>query len=572
LAPDLCCWTTDPAAYFPLLEYRWLLTPYSRTVYAQPGEQAEIVFRVHNNSGQKRTIQLAVEFPNDPWPVALSAERVAVSGKQSVDVTARYTAAGDGGTRICHVRATPAEDAEFTTYATLEVRVGQAPATQGLAMPLVLKPYQHENEQFGYLPDFPLDSQVYFDPKNRPFICTADGIATVRDGRWTTADLRRNVRSAADGGDRDSYRVSGTKIAFDRDNGVYVLATAGRQAALLHSTDGGLTFAACPIAGREGQSRSWDFEQFSGHNEASRIGTGTDRSDRSLSHFPPAIVRFSLTGSDPKLFWRRLHDLEMFAPKFVDNRLVMGEPVLISRKCIGLAAHSGIPSSVVSRGDKVHVVWAEATEPAEKVPGVPTYVVTYDRTTGKLGQLALIGYGAPPNDIHNSPSLTMDSRGYLHVLAGTHGRPFPYARSLEPNDASAGWTKAEPAGQDLSQTYIGFVCGPDDTLHLVYRLWRYGEQPHSNSHHATLAYSRKRPGQPWEAPRVLIVPPFSEYSVYYHRLTIDRQGQLFLSYDYWSTFWFYRNDLLGRRRSVLTSADGGETWQLATKLTNAGRS
>jgi len=28
---------------------------------------------------------------------------------------------------------------------------------------------------------------------------------------------------------------------------------------------------------------------------------------------------------------------------------------------------------------------------------------------------------------------------------------------------------------------------------------------------------------------VLIVPPFSEYSVYYHRLTIDRRGRLFLS-------------------------------------------
>ncbi len=577
--PDLCCWTTEPESFFPLLDYRWLLTPYSRVVYVRAGEQAEAVFRVHNNSGQKRTVQLAIEFSGESWPVELSASQVTLGGNRAAEVTVRGTAAGDGQPRVCHIRATPVEEPEFTTYSTLEVRTGEVPASKPLAMPLVLKAYQHENEQFGYVPGFPVDNQVYFDPENRPFICAGDGISTWRDGRWMTTDLRRNLRPAA-GDENSSYRLYGTKIAFDRDGGVYVLATAGRQAALLHSTDGGRTFADCPMPSREGQSRSYDFEQFSGHNEASRNGTGTDRPDRSQSqaengtgtdrpdrsqsHFPPAIVRYALTGSDPKLFWRRLHDLELFVPKIADGRLVMGEPILISRKCIGLASHSGIPSSVVSRAGKVHVIWAEATEPAEKVPGVPTYVVTYDRTTGQLGQPALVGYGAPPNDIHNSPSITMDRQGYLHVLAGTHGRPFQYARSLKPNDASGGWTPAEAVGSELSQTYIGFVCGPDDTLHLTYRLWRYGEQPHPQSHHATLAYSRKRPGQPWEAPRVLIVPPFSEYSVYYHRLTIDRQGRLFLSYEYWSTLWFYRNDQPGRRRSVMMSADAGETWQLAT--------
>ncbi len=562
--PDLCCWTTEPESFFPLLDYRWLLTPYSRIVYTRAGQQAEAVFRVHNNRSQKRTVKLAIEFAGEPWPVELSASQITLSSKRAAEVTVRGTAAADGKARICQVRATPAETPEFTTYATLEVRTGESPATQPLAMPLVLRPYRHENEQFGHVPDFPVDNQVYFDPENRPFICTSDGIATVAEGRWTTADLRRNVRSAEDGGERDSYRLYGSKVAFDRDGGVYVLGTSGRQAALLHSTDGGRTFAACPIPGREGRSGSYDLEQFSGHNEAAKRETGTDRPERNQSRLPPPIVRYALTGSDPKLFWRRLHDLELFVPNFVDGRLVMSEPILISRKCIGLASHSGIPSSVVSRGDRVHVVWAEATEPTEKVPGVPTYVVTYDRATGKLGEPALVGYGAPPNDIHNSPSITMDSQGFLHVLAGTHGRPFQYARSLKPNDAAGGWTPAEPVGQDLSQTYIGFVCGPDDTLHLAYRLWHRGEQPHPKSHHAALAYSRKRPGQPWEAPRDLIVPPFSEYSVYYHRLTIDRQGRLLLSYDYWSTLWFYRNDQPGRRRSLMMSPDGGDTWQLAT--------
>ncbi|NLV45767.1 MAG: exo-alpha-sialidase [Candidatus Hydrogenedentes bacterium] len=83
------------------------------------------------------------------------------------------------------------------------------------------------------------------------------------------------------------------------------------------------------------------------------------------------------------------------------------------------------------------------------------------------------------------------------------------------------------------------------------------------SHYATLAYMRKRPGEPWSSPKVLIVSPFSEYGVFYHRLTIDPQGRLFLSYDCWSTYWFYRNDHHGTRRALMMSPDGGDTWKLA---------
>jgi len=551
LYPDLSCWTTEPSAHFPLLEYRWLLTPYSRTVYASPGESGETAFRIHNNSSRTSTIQLALEFPGQPWPAELSVERMVVKGKQSAEVTVRYATPGDGGSRTCHLRATPVEATDFTTYSTLEIRAGEASALKPLTLPLTLKPYQHENEQFGYLPDYPLENQLYFDSRNRPFTMTSRGIALLEDGQWIDAPWRSAVQESASEPNRSAYRLTGTKIAFDRSGGVYALGSAGSRTALLHSTDGGQTFSTYPLPDRDNPARTHDFEQFSGHN---------------LLDGPPPIVRYALTGSDPKLFWRRLNDLELLVPKVEDGRLTVGEPILISRKCIGLSLHSGIPSSVVSRGDRVHVIWAEATEPTEKVPGVPTYVVTYNRATGALGTPALVGYGAPPNDIHNSPSITMDSQGYLHVLAGTHGRPFQYARSLEPNDASSGWTEAEPVGEDLPQTYIGLVCGPDDTLHLAYRLWRYGQPPHPHSHHATLAYQRKPFGKPWEEPRVLIVPPFSEYSVYYHRLTIDRKGRLFLSYDHWSTFWFYRNDHLGRRRSLIMSADGGIDWQLATDL------
>ena len=155
-------------------------------------------------------------------------------------------------------------------------------------------------------------------------------------------------------------------------------------------------------------------------------------------------------------------------------------------------------------------------------------------------------------------------------LTGTHGQPFPYSRSLEPNDAGSGWTEPELIG-DARQTYIGLVCGADDTLYAAFRMWRTNTEPHPLSTHATLAYQRKRPGQPWEEPRVLIVSPFSEYSVFYHRLTIDRAGRLFLSYDYWSTYWFYRTDHRGDRRAVLMSPDQGATWKLVETSDLAGQ-
>jgi len=548
LYPNLPYWTPDPTSYFPLQQYRWILTPYSRMVYGQAKEQAEVAFQVHNNSAEERTIQLNVEFPDDPWPARLSTERVVLGAKQATEVKLRYTAPAHDKTRVCHVRATPTQDPSFSTYSTLTVKAGVSPATQPLEMPIVLRPYQHENEQFGYVPGYPVENQMYFDVKNHPFVRTSEGIGALRGEGWTNSDLQTAVRSSTTALKGKSFAMVSTKLAFDRDNDLYTVAMTGREAALLHSTDKAMTFSAYPIPDRQDRARVFDIEQFSGHN---------------VPDGPPPLLRYTRTAEDPRLIWRRINDLELILYEKINGGLAPKEPILISQKCIGLSAHSGIPATVVSRGSKVHVAWAEATDPNENAPGVPTYVATYNREKGKLGLPVLVGYGAPANDVHNTPSITIDSRGYLHVLVGTHGRLFQYARSLRPNDAHSGWTQAAAIGEDLRQTYIGLVCGPDDTLHCVFRLWRSSTDPFPASHHAVLAYQRKRAGKPWEPPRILIVSPFSEYSIFYHRLTIDRAGRLFLSYDYWSTYWLYRTDHWGTRRALLMSSDNGDTWKLA---------
>ena len=46
--PDLAVWSPDVAAWFPLLDNRWLLAPYQRHVAAAPGAPLEVVWQVRN--------------------------------------------------------------------------------------------------------------------------------------------------------------------------------------------------------------------------------------------------------------------------------------------------------------------------------------------------------------------------------------------------------------------------------------------------------------------------------------------------------------------------------------------
>lgn len=538
LSPNLSLWTPDPASWFAFHENRWLLTPYSRTLYGRTGDSQELTFTVENQALQEREFALRLEHSGAPWPVELGADRVRVPARGSVPVTVRATLPPAGDRHVCRVRIEPLDGSGFSTYSGIEFRRGPAPVASPLPIPLDLKPYQHENEQFGYLPEYPLGNQVYFDLENRPFVATGEGLWARREGSWQLTPWQATSNRG-----EERVRLRASKIAFDAENRVYVLGSLGSQAALLYSTDGGRTLAAAPIPG----GGTFDIEQFSGHN----VPAG-----------PPPFIRIVRTAKDEKLIWRSLNDLDLFVPRWENGAVVVGEPVRLSTLCIGLSHHSGIPSSLVSRGDKVHVAWGEATDPEEKVPGVPTYVATYDRRTGVLGASQLVGYGPPANDVHNTPCIAIDGQGYLHVLVGTHGRAFRYSRSLVPNDASGGWTPDEEVGAGLRQTYVGLVCDPDDTLHLVFRLWLDHGERFPAGHYASLARMSKRPGEPWSEAIPLILAPFSEYSIFYHRLTIDRRGRLFLSYDYWSTFWFYRNDHRGDRRALILSPDAGTTWKL----------
>ncbi|MBN2296827.1 MAG: BNR-4 repeat-containing protein [Pirellulales bacterium] len=546
--PDMAIWSNDINSLFPLAEFRWLLSPYREKVYARADSKGDCEFTVFNNTQRKATVRLSLEFPDGDWPVELRDDALVLRGGERRAVKLFYRAPHKGETRSVHLRVTPDAHRDFTTYSTLTVSSKRPAESSTLKTPILLRPYESEDEAFGNHPRYPLAAQPYFDLKNRPFMrVSADKLAMLRDGVWVETNLAKAVKSWTPAQRDWKFDGSSSKVAFDRDNNVYVLSSSRDDGALLQSSDGGRTFTGYVLPQGIQGGCQYDIEQFSGHNTPDG---------------PPPVLRCFVLKRDPSLMWRRLCRLELFVPeKDTTGRISWGKPILLSEKCLGFSFHSGIPSSIVSRGGRVHVTWAEATDPKKKVPGAPAYVATYDKKTKTLSKPVLVAHGPPANDVHNSPSITMDSRGYLHVLAGTHGQPFPYARSLKPNDSAGGWTKAVTLGKDLRQTYIGLVCTPNDSLHAAFRLWGRNEEPFPLSIHARLAYQCKPVDGEWGPAKKLVVAAFSEYSVFYHRLTIDRRGRLFLSYRYWSTHWFYRNDRFHDERRLLMSGDGGETWR-----------
>ena len=62
---NLSLWTPDLSSWFPFHENRWLLTPYSRNVYADAGSEGTVSFNLHNNSSTPKRVRLSLEFDED---------------------------------------------------------------------------------------------------------------------------------------------------------------------------------------------------------------------------------------------------------------------------------------------------------------------------------------------------------------------------------------------------------------------------------------------------------------------------------------------------------------------------
>ncbi|MGD9495473.1 MAG: BNR-4 repeat-containing protein [Armatimonadota bacterium] len=571
-------WSLGEGAWFDATKSKWMLLPYRTARYLQPGERTVVELRLRNSTGASDRFD--VEVSADPGaatqilephlPVQLDAGQVATV---RVQVTA-LEGARAGDEYDVGVTARALNEPAAQASSGLAIRIGESPVSRLLDLPIVLRPYEHEDVQFGYAPDY-MTNEVYFDLANRPAIrqrteshYNSTGVFLLEDGHWVERGFMDAVR-AAHPNYRSSYGAGGflgAKVAFDGQGGMYTmmqasLADSERIVLLLFSPDEGRSWQVYDLPGG-----SFDIEQFTGHNALD---------------IPPPVLCYVTTAPHPATF-ASYNDLLLFMPRREGERLVIGEPVLVSSNCLGSCQHSGGPASTATRAGRTHIVWGEISGNPDgsgaDERGVPTYVATYDHATGQLGATVLLGYGPPVNDVHNVPAITMDSEGYLHVLIGAHGANFQYTRSLAPNDAYAGWTEPEPIlrtdavseGTDEDgegrQTYISLVCDHNDTLHTAFRQWRAGVDPYfDGALYAALSVQHKPKDGPWSDAQPIVVPAVPGYSIYYHKLTVDRVGALYLSYSYWTSDTTYQDQFPERyhHRAVVVSRDGGQHWKLA---------
>ena len=400
----------------------------------------------------------------------------------------------------------------------------------------------------------------------------SNGIQVLENGAWVRREFLAAVQAVEPtcrGGYSGGGGFLGAKIAFDGEGGAYTLLRAvvegGRRSLLVFTPDAGRTFQAYPIGGT-----AFDIEPFTGHNRVDG---------------PPPILLYTFRQDHPARF-AGYHDLHLLSIRRDASRLILGEPVPVAVDCLGSCQHSGGPASTATRDGKTHIVWGEIAD--DDAPGVPTFAATYDHALGTVSPKVLLGHGPPVNDVHNVPAITMDSEGYLHVLIGAHGQAFQYARSNQPNSTTGGWTAAVPVlqtgyrdpakgdGEEGRQTYISLVCDPQDALHIAFRQWRRGvDAHHGGRNYAALSVQTMPKGGPWGPAVPLVVPPVDGYSIYYHKLTVDRIGRLFLSYSYWTADVTYQADFRERYHhpAIVMSADAGRTWRLAatTDFVSGGR-
>ncbi|MFO7898407.1 MAG: BNR-4 repeat-containing protein [Planctomycetota bacterium] len=385
-------------------------------------------------------------------------------------------------------------------------------------------------------------SAFAFDSRNRPYFLhtfknaadderpdLAGVVTTYRDGEWVRRSFASAIREEVGGEFEFQLYPHGIgSITVDADDGLYVISQTTEGDFLVYSPDLGDSFQAYKLPTQD----------FCGGFVETRTG-------HNLKSGPPAIGLLSAHGKKV-CRWSRLSTLSIVVPEKKDGALLL-EPVEVTRDCFGISNHSGGYSFAATVGKLTHFVYA-TYDP--DVNGNPTWVATFDRTKKKVVARKHL-FNAHPNkcDVHSTPVITVDSRDRLHVLGGAHGGPFLYARSRKPNTIEGGWTK--PRQMHRGQTYASLVCGPDDTLHSVYRI-----------HPRLLHQSKPATGAEWSRPQVLARHPrdHSGYTIFYHQLGVDRAGRPYVC------FTFRGDDHSGRYgrypRAFISSNDGGKTWHL----------
>ena len=375
------------------------------------------------------------------------------------------------------------------------------------------KYYKGERELFGYNPKFK-PGTVSFGPKNIPYIIGPGNkpiIQTLdKNGEWINLDFGKDIKRQFPhwNGYIRTDAFGNTRITFDSDGDAYLYLATGRsnlgKALLLYSKN---------------QCRSWQVYKLP-YLEHGRLEVNDTFN---LKKFPPPILFYTIRN-------RPKGEMSMIIPKKnTDGTLSFSKPIIIAKNSMTCPPHSGGGNFCVSVNDHIHIIWT--TNKSIDGKGNTHYAATYSRKTKKLSKPVLVGSSneyTNKADSHCLPVITVDSKGYLHVILGTHHSPFKYTRSNQP-DSVAGWIKPQLFGlpkkkkREGSYTYPSINCDKFDNIHTVSRWAGY-------SYYFTLAYNKRTPDGKWHKQQLLVIPFCNMYGCWYHKVSIDRPGRLFVYY------------------------------------------
>ncbi len=464
------------------------------------------------------------------------------------------------------------------------VWLAAAPAARAgaAAGPFVLAPGVGLSDQFGYapaytrnVPAFDADGNAYIRSRTSSGSATSY-IHTLVAGSWVRLDFLAALRAAypsfvqtvGAGGLRNDG------VVFDREgrayNPVTVEVGGGKErSALLVSWDRCRTWKVFKLP-----QGTFAVERWVGHNELDG---------------PPFLAIWRTSGP-PDVPGSQSNTLYVTQPRLDGDRLVLPPLVKVTDRCLGLSRDSGGASFAVTRGETTWFVWSETARKGQG--GTPQYISTYDHATNTIGGRRQLAWTPSRSDPHNKPGICLDSAGYLHVIAGGHGSPALYTRSLAPLSADVGWTvpvpvlstgwasTTDPTIQMGQQTYPAFVCDSHDTLHLITRQWRRGvDSYHGGRGYGALVHQSCATGGTWSEPSLIVVGAHPGYSVFFHKVALDARDRLFLSCGYQGGPELKEARALGaalallgrtelrpgkyRSRMLLVSDDGGATWRFA---------
>ena len=211
---------------------------------------------------------------------------------------------------------------------------------------------------------------------------------------------------------------------------------------------------------------------------------------------------------------------------------------------------AGAGNATVTTDNKTFVTYMVA-EKREGIKGTPHYIVSYNHRTKEVSKPHFLGESGHRVDAHNAPVIALDSNKNLHVLLGTHWHSMVYYKSKNPMNISQ-WNEPyyiEGNGDNRwsrnGLTYPGFIIDHKNTIHLVVR-GRNSEfvkndtaDPALNKNWShildyALVYIRKKENGDWESRKDLVVPKHKNYSNWYHKISIDKKGNIYLAYFYYA--------------------------------------